>query len=279
MAIVNQRPAGYYDPIQYAMPQPPSPNRTSASGVNTNAGSEVSVANPTLSQRFDAGGSALSGAAAGAANERDRQMLALRQANQDKLSEYNTNQNATLQALVNAARDRMSGYQTRQGATTDAMSGLQSATSSALANTSNEKIALAKLGMDQPLANAKQSILGSLMATMQPHQFSSPAGQQGHLTQVSGGASLTPGSRELGQTLINQALEAQLSGNKMPSATDFMGGVQDWKKSVLDVPEATDYSKGVLTPPELQDTYKKPGKLESIMGLLGLGGKVAGAIF
>ena len=49
---------------------------------------------------------------------------------------------------------------------------------------SNEKIALAKLGLDAPAANAKQSILGSLMKNMQPHSFASPMRPAGAPDQV-----------------------------------------------------------------------------------------------
>ena len=80
---------------------------------------------------------------------------------------------------------------------------------------------------------------------------------------------------------MKSALEKQLSGGGLPGATDFLGGIQDWSKAVLDVPEATDYSKGVIAPPELGG-YKQAGKGESLMsGLslgLGLGGEVLGGI-
>ena len=228
-------------------------------------------------------GGVLGGMGKGAADERTNVNAFNQNADRTRTSQYTTQQGALLNALLASGRDKMQGYDTKQGATLQSLSGLQNATSGALANQSAEKLALARLGMEAPNIAAKQSVLGSLMKNLQPHSFTSPVGQQGHLTKVSGGLSptaLDPMTRQHGELLMKGALERQLSGNNVPAPTDFMSGIQDWKSGVLDVPEATDYSKGVLTPPELTD-YKKAGKGESILsglgGALGLIGAVGGA--
>jgi hypothetical protein len=226
-------------------------------------------------------GGIFSGAAGGQAKDRANENDFTTSRNNQRTNIYGTQQGALLDSILAGGKDKMSGYGTQQGATTDALQGLQGATTAAKAGESNEKIALAKLGMDAPTANAKASILGSLMKNMQRSNFVSPAGQQGHLTKFSGGMTadnLDPLTREHGDELMQAALEKQLSGGGLPGATDFGGGVQDWSKAVLDVPEATDYSKGLMLPPELTGDYKKAGKLETILSALGGGLSGAGAV-
>jgi hypothetical protein len=220
------------------------------------------------------------GGAGGAASERDRRNQFITAQNAAQNQRYGTQQNAALQALLARGNEATSRYGTRQGATTNALQGLQGATSRALEAQSAEGLERARLGLQAPSIAAKQSIFGSMMKNMQPHQFTSPARQQGHLTNVTGGlsaASLDPTTRQHGEELMKSALQAQLSGGGLPPKTDFMGGVQDWKSSVLDAPEATDYSKGLLNPPQLQG-YQNAGKGESLMSMLGLGGGILGQL-
>lgn len=279
MAYGGARGGGGGIGLPWVRPDAPSPNRTSTSGTNTTTGSDMPTR--TTGTRVGDVGNVLSGASGGAATERERKMWAAQQGNQNALDVFRTRQQAALEALLAQGRDKMSGYATQQGATTNAMTGLQSATTTALGNQSAEGLARARLGLEAPGVRARQSVLGSLMKNLQPLSIQSAPGQRGHETKLSGGmsaAALDPLTREHGAALLQAALEAQLSGSDVPAATDFKGGIQDWKSSILNVPEATDYSKGLLNAPQLQDTYQKPGKLESIMSWLGLGGNLAGAI-
>src|SRR4030095_3418538 len=142
--------------------QTPSPNRTSTSGTNTTTGSDMATTTPTIGTRVGDVGGVLSGAAGGAANERERKMWAAQQGNQNALDVFRTRQNAALEALLAQGRDRMTGYGTKQGATTNAMTGLQSATTSALANQSAEGLARARLGLEGSVVLAARSGLASL---------------------------------------------------------------------------------------------------------------------
>lgn len=237
----------------------------------------------TLPIALAGAGAVLGGMGKGAADERGNVNQYNQNQDTTKANIYNTSQDALLQKLMQQSNVATSRFNTRQGAATDAMTGLQNATTQSLANASNEKVALAKLGLDAPTANAKASILGSLMKNMQPYSFGSPTGQTGHLTNMRGGmsaANLDPITREQGDLMLKDAMQKQLSGGGLPGATDFMGGVKDWKSTLLDAPESTDYSKAILDSPELSK-YKTAGKGESILsglgGALGLAGAVGGA--
>src|SRR4030095_14306013 len=88
-------------PLPWARPgsQTPSPNRTSTSGTNTTTGSDMDN-DPTIGTRVGDVGGVLSGAAGGAANERERKMWAAQQGNQNALDVFRTRQNAALEALL-----------------------------------------------------------------------------------------------------------------------------------------------------------------------------------
>ena len=222
----------------------------------------------------------ISGAAKGSAEERGKENQQTTVTNATKGNLYGTQQGALLNALLASGRDKLSRYEGKQDATTKALQGKQGAWNTALGNESAEKIALAKLGMEAPTANAKASILGSLMKNMTPRTFTSPSRQIGHITDIKGGmsaANLDPLTRQHGEALMQQALAKQLSGGGLPGATNFREGIQDWDKGVLDVPEATDYSKGLLAPPELAG-YKKAGRGESILSGVGTGLGIAGEV-
>jgi hypothetical protein len=214
------------------------------------------------------------------ANERGNQNDFINDANRNALNQYGTQQNALLTSLLAGGREKTDAYQTRQGATTNAMQGQQTATTNALMSQSNEGLQRAQLGLQAPSIRASQSVRGSLMKNLQPTRIQSAPGQRGHETTLSGGmnaSALDPTTRAHGEDLMQKALMAQLSGSDVPAATDFKSGIQDWKSSVLDAPESTDYSKGILAPPELQG-YKDAGKLESILSGLGIGGTILGEL-
>jgi hypothetical protein len=218
------------------------------------------------------------GGAKGAADERTLKNQFTTGQNTAETARYGTAQNALMQSLLARGQEDTSRYGTKQGATTGAMQGLQGATSRALEAQSGEGLERAKLGMAAPSIQAKQSILGSLMKNMQPHEFQSAPRQQGHLTQVRGGmsaANLDPGTRALGGKMIEAALKDPNAN--IPGATDFMGGIQDWKSTILDQPAATDYSKGLMKPPDLKG-YENAGKGESGMSLASIIGGIGGEL-
>lgn len=213
-----------------------------------------------------AAGGVLGGMAKGAAAERAAQ-------NASASNNYQTRQQALLQSLIAQGRDRSSDYATRQGATTAAQQGQQNA----LVNQSTEGLQRARLGLDSASQRARQSVLGSLMQNAQPSQVAVPEGQRGHVTRVTGALNpsmLDPMTRAHGAALMKAALEAQLSGSDVPAATNFAGAANDWRNSILDVPEAVDYSKGLILPPE----YQKAGRGESWMSGLGAALGLAGAV-
>jgi hypothetical protein len=211
-----------------------------------------------LGNILQSGSARAGGAAKGAADERHQQNVYNIARNNATNTQYGTQQNALLQALLAQERGALDRYGTRQGAT-----------SSALANQSAEGLQRARLGLEAPTARARQSVMGSLMQNLQPSNVQASAKVAPHVPKFSGGltpAALDPMTREHGGALMKAALEAQLSGSDIPASTDFMGGV-------LNAPESTDFRSGLLTPPELQG-YKQAGKGESIMS----GGSVVGGI-
>ena len=242
-------------------------------------------------------GKLFGGTAKGSADERGNQNNYGLQQNQQALSQFNTQQNALLQSILAGGRDSIDRYQTQQGATTSALGNQsqeatgrygiqQGATTTALGNQSQEGLQRARLGMDSGTARARQSIMGSLMANMQPVSVQAQGQVRGRVPVISGGLSasaLSPETRQHGAELSKAALMAQLTGSDVPAATDFKGGIlnapaaTDFRSGILDAPAATDYSKGIMAPPN-QQGYQKAGKVESIMSLLStiLGG--AGAV-
>lgn len=239
--------------------------------------------------------------AQGAANERSNRNAYTQEDNRQGLQQYGIQQNALLQALLARGRDTMDGYQTRQGATTAALGNQsqeatgrygiqQGATTNALANESQENIQRAELGLKAPTARARQSVMGSLMANMQPVtvQNSNPR-LAGRVPTISGGltpAALGADTRQHGAELSKAALMAQLTGSDVPAATDFRGGIlkapgaTNFMGGVLDAP-TTDYSQGLMAAPN-RPGYRQAGRGESVMSFLGMllsgAGDVGGAM-
>lgn len=232
-------------------------------------------------------GSLLGGAGRRQANERTNQNDFQQRQNQLGLSQYGIQQNALLQALLAGDRGAMDRYSTQQGATTNALnSGSQEATSrygiqqgatqNALGQQSAEGLQRAQLGLQAPNVRARQSILGSLMQNMQPVTVEPSPNVRGHVPKISGGltpAALDPMTRQHGGELMKAALQAQLSGSDVPTATNFRGGVMqapaptDFRSGVLQPPPSTDYTRGLIEPPAMTG-YQQPGRLESILSLL-----------
>jgi len=117
----------------------------------------------------------------------------------------------------------------------------------------------AQLGLQAPNVRAKQAVLGSLLSRLQPAQIQAPAGIR--VGQISGGlgdAIGGAGMRGAGNLLQLQALKALASKSDVPAAANYA-------------------SRGMLAPPQM-NAYKKPGKGESLLSMLGLAGGVLGAI-
>ena len=228
-------------------------------------------------------GSLLGGAGRGQAQERTNQNDFQQRQNQLELGRYGTQQNALLQALLAQDRGAMDRYSTRQGATSNALNNQsqeatsrygvqQGAQSRALESQSAEGLQRARLGLEAPNVRARQSILGSLMANMQPVSIEGGNPQvMANMPRISGGltpAALDPTTRQHGGALMQAALQAQLSGSDVPAATNFRGGVMqqpeatDFRSGVLETPETTDFRGGVMSPPELAG-YQQPGRGES----------------
>lgn len=235
-------------------------------------------------------GKILGGNAQGSAAERQNRNQFGQDQDRTAASLYGTQQNALLQALLARGRDTMDAYQTRQGATTSALGNQsqeatgrygiqQGATTSALANQSQENIQRAELGLRAPTARARQSVMGSLMANMQPVTVEGGNPRlAGRVPKISGGltpAALGADTRQHGAELSKAALMAQLTGSDVPAATDFRSGIlqapsaTDFKAGILDAPESIDYSKGLMAPPQLQG-YQRPGRGESVMSFLSM---------
>ena len=138
----------------------------------------------------------------------------------------------------------------------------QNAMSRALENQSGENMQRAQWGVQSDRERARQSVLGSLMKNLQTSRVSSSNPMlQGRIPTYTGGLQassvLDAMTRQQGQGLLQKALTAQQTGSDVPAATDFL--------------------KGVLTPPELE-ALKKSGLLEKILGAVGLAGSIAGGV-
>jgi hypothetical protein len=118
----------------------------------------------------------------------------------------------------------------------------------------------AQLGMQAPNVRMRQALLGSLIQNMQSAKITPPSGIR--MGQVSGGidpsALLNAGARQGGAEMQRQALMALLTKSDVPAATDF---VRD----------------GTVAAPQMGG-YKKPGRGESILSLIGLLGSAGGSM-
>lgn len=239
-------------------------------------------------------GTLLGGMGRGAAQERQSQNDFQQRQNQLLLGQYNTQQNALLQALLAGDRGAVDRYQTQQGATSNALNNTsqeatsrygirQGAEQRALESESGENMQRARLGLEAPGIRARQSVLGSLMQNMQP--VSIEGGNErvrANMPRITGGmtpAALDPTTRQHGGALMQAALQAQLSGSDVPQRTNFRGGVMqapeatNFAGGILQTPETTDFRSGILPPPNLGG-YRQPGRGESLLS----GGGIVGGI-
>jgi hypothetical protein len=118
----------------------------------------------------------------------------------------------------------------------------------------------AKLGIQAPQARMKQALLGSMLQNMQSAKVSAPSGIR--MGSISGGLDpsmlLSAATRAGGGELEKQALMALMSKSDVPAATDYV-------------------TSGKVDDPTMQN-YKNPGKVESLLSILGGVGSAAGAI-
>lgn len=153
-------------------------------------------------------------------------------------------------------------YNTQQNATTDA---LRAGSAEKLAQ-GNQDLDQRKFALGAPSVRAGQSVRGSIMQNAQPFTVSGlPDKIQQSIPQISGGLSpalFNADTRDLGGELTRKALIDQLKGDTFDPMT------------------ATDFSGGVLSPPALEDYAAPggvekglggAGLLASILGTLGEG--------
>lgn len=172
-------------------------------------------------------GKIMGGGAKGAATERASQNDFTQTQNQQALSKYGIDQSART-ALTN----------TQEGAVMDR----------------------AKMGVNAPMARAKQSLIGSILQNLQSAKITAPAGIR--MGQMSGGLDpsslLNAGARQGGAEMQRQALMALMNKSDVPAQTDYV-------------------SSGTVAAPQMGQ-FKQAGKGESLMSLLSLLGSAGGAI-
>jgi hypothetical protein len=140
----------------------------------------------------------------------------------------------------------------------------QNAATQALSQEEASKLNRAGLDLNQrnfalnaPNVRGRQAVAGSLLQNLQPATMSGGSERLRAATPaIQGGMSasaLSPEARQMGQLMVQQALEKQQAGDTFePIPT-------------------TDFQSGRLTPPEMA-AYEQPGKTESILGLLSMAG-------
>jgi len=184
-----------------------------------------------------AGASLFGGAAKGSADQRQSENSQTQQKNQLLAQLYGVNQNATMNALTAGSQERLA-----QG---------------------NQELDRKQFALTAPRTRASQSVRGSILQNAQPLSLSGlPDRISSRIPAMSGG--LTPAmfnsdTRALGGEMTRSALIDQLKGDEFTPM------------------ESTDFSKGVLPMPELEE-LKKSGLLEQILGSLGLASSVGAGL-
>jgi hypothetical protein len=182
-------------------------------------------------------GKIASGAAQGSANQRVVENNQTGDQNRLLAQMYGINQNATQNSVNAGAAERMN----QRGQALD-----------------EKKFALAA-----PSVRAGQSVRGSIMQNAQPVKLSGlPDRISSRIPTIEGGLSpalFNDNTRALGGEMTRKALIDQLKGDEFAPM------------------EATDFSKGIVEQPEMEE-YAKQGLLEKILGGVGLAGSVIGGI-
>ncbi len=146
----------------------------------------------------------------------------------------------------------------------------QNAQTNALEGQSRERLGQGNLDLEQrkfslaaPSARASQAVRGSLIQNLQPVSFSGlPSRISSSIPTITGGltpAAISPEARQAGGLLTRQAIMDMLKGDSFAPQTP------------------TDFQGGVLHSPQMA-ALQDPGKLESILGAIGLIGGIGGAV-
>ena len=174
-------------------------------------------------------------------------------------------------------RNTIDQYGIEQSASTSAHNAQQQAQIQALLAGSNEQTAHAnvdldrrKFALDAPQTRGRQALLGSLMQNLQPARLSGLSRQlQAAKPTITGGLSpsaLGPQARQAGGLMQSGAVRGLQQGDTFEplQRTNFQAGVLDPTRAAVPRPELL----------ELQ----KSGLLEKILGGIGIGGNLLGAL-
>jgi hypothetical protein len=182
-------------------------------------------------------GQVLGGAAKGSADQRMSENNQTGDRNRLLAQIYGINQNATQNSVNAGAAERMGQR--------------------------NQALDEKKFALAAPSVRAGQSVRGSIMQNAQPMTLSGlPDRISSRIPTISGGLSpalFNDNTRALGGEMTRKALIDQLKGDEFAPM------------------EATDFSKGIVDQPELEE-YQKAGLLEKILGGAGMVGSIIGGI-
>ena len=181
-----------------------------------------------------------------------------RQQERTSQNQYGQNNNQLLASLYGTQQNAQnSQYGTQQNAALQALLGQSAEGQSNVRNDLSRR----EFALNAPSTRAGQAVRGSLLQTLQPATMSGGSARLRSATPtISGGvsaANLNPGAREAGRLLEEGALNGLRTGEQFDPlpTTDFQSGR---------LPAPTP-----IPAPNLA-AYQQPGKMESILGLLGL---------
>ena len=181
-----------------------------------------------------------------------------RQQERTAQNQYGQNNNALLASLYGTQQNAQnSQYGTQQNAALQALLGQSAEGQSNVRNDLSRR----EFALNAPSTRAGQAVRGSLLQTLQPATMSGGSARLRAATPtISGGvsaANLNPGAREAGRLLEEGAVNGLRTGEQFDPLppTDFQSGR---------LPAPTP-----IPSPNLA-AYQQPGKVESILGLLGL---------
>lgn len=118
-----------------------------------------------------------------------------------------------------------------------------------------------RFALDAPRERGRQALLGSLLQNMQPVRFSGLSPQlQARMPQITGGltpAALGPQARQMGALMQQNAVSSQQRGDQFSALP------------------RTNFLAGLLPPPQMSG-HQGPGRLEALLGLIGMGAGIYG---
>jgi len=200
-------------------------------------------------------GQVAGGAAGGMASGRQGENANINSANRNTIDLYGTQQNAKTQQ-----------YQTLQ----NALMQLLQAEESSKQNRAGIDLQRRNFALNAPSARGKQALLGSLIQNIQDVNISGGSPQmRARMPQISGGlrpSAIGPMAQQMGALMQQNAVSGQQKGDVFdPMApTDFKSGLVDPQTYTIDAPEL--------------QALQESGLLEKILGGIGLGGSLFGAL-